>query len=165
AALRTSTPSSSVAGGPYAIHCVKDTLASGNYSFSFVDGHLAITKAPLTVTGDDTSREYGEPNPGFTATISGYKNGETRTTSDLTGSPSCSSAATPSSSVAGGPYAIHCVKDTLASGNYSFSFVDGHLAIKIARATGSGGDTAREYGEPNQGFTAKISGHHNGETR
>jgi len=63
-----------VSGNPYTISCTLGTLAAGNYSFTFTTGALTITKAVLTVDADDTSREYGESNPPFTATISGFKN-------------------------------------------------------------------------------------------
>ena len=106
-------------------HGGQGTLASGNYSFSFVTGHLTVTKATLTVTADDKSRIYGDANPAFTASYSGFKNGETLATSGVTGSPSLTTTATATSAVAG-PYAITAASATLAAGNYSFSFVDGH---------------------------------------
>ena len=73
-------------GSPLRDHCVLGTLASGNYNFTFVDGQLTVTKATLTVTADDTSRVRGA-NPALTATITGFKNGETLATSGVTGSP------------------------------------------------------------------------------
>ncbi|MFO0900288.1 MAG: MBG domain-containing protein [Pirellulales bacterium] len=63
------------------------TLAASNYSFSFAAGNLAVTKAALLVTADDQSLEYGDANPAFTATITGFKNSETLATSGVTGAP------------------------------------------------------------------------------
>src|SRR5439155_1093540 len=89
--------------GPYTIHCSGG--ASGNYTLSYVDGSLSLTKAPLTVTADDTSREYGDSNPDFTHHISGFKNGEHE--SDLTSPPDCVSVASATSPIPG-PYSSTC---------------------------------------------------------
>src|SRR5207244_11080422 len=73
----TATATSSVAGSPYTITAALGTLAAGNYSFSFVHGALTVTKATLTVTADDETREYGDANQAFSASYSGFKNSET----------------------------------------------------------------------------------------
>ena len=108
-------------------------MPSSNYSFTFVAGKLTITKATLTVTANDKSRTYGDANPTFDATISGFKNGETLATSGVTGSRACTHAATATSSVAGSPYADHLHRRHASlSGNYSFTFVAGELTITKA---------------------------------
>src|SRR2546426_549249 len=89
------TATSAVAGSPYAIVAAQGTLAAGNYQFGFVNGQLTITKAHLTVTANNASREYGDANPAFTATISGFKNGETLGTLGVTGSARSATAAKP----------------------------------------------------------------------
>src|SRR5207249_4212564 len=68
------------------------------------------------------------------ATLSGFNNGETLATSDVTGSASCTTTATSSSAV--GSYTITCAQGTLAAGNYSFGpFVTGTLTITKAPLT------------------------------
>ena len=64
-------------------------LAS-NYVISYATraNGLDVTQRTLTVTADNTSRGYGDGNPAFTASYSGFKNGETLATSGVTGSPS-----------------------------------------------------------------------------
>jgi hypothetical protein len=95
------------------------TLAAGNYSFGpFQGGDLTITKAPLTVTANDKTAQYSDPNPALDATITGFKNSETLATSGVTGSPSCTTIRTTSS--APSVYPITCTIGTLAAGNYSF---------------------------------------------
>jgi len=37
---------------------------------------LTVTPAPLSVVADDSARAAGQPNPTFTGTISGVKNGD-----------------------------------------------------------------------------------------
>src|SRR6185312_2161633 len=109
----TATPASPVGGGPYAIAAAPGTLASGNYAFSFVDGSLDVTKATLNVIADDQSRAYGDANPALTAHFTGFKNGETLATSDVTGAPALATPAVPTSAVTGGPYAITASLGTL----------------------------------------------------
>ncbi len=157
------TASSPVSGSPYPITCSIGTLASTNYSFTFADGQLTITSATLTVTANDKSREYGAADPTFDATITGFVNGENLGTSDVTGAPSCTTAATASSPVSGSPYPITCSIGTLASTNYSFTFADGQLTITSATLTVTANDKSREYGAADPVFDATITGFVNGE--
>ena len=73
------------------------------FLLTYVGASLVIGKAPLTVTADAASRVYGDANPVFTASFSGFKNGETLATSGVTGSPSLTTTATPASAVGGYP--------------------------------------------------------------
>src|SRR5207237_828475 len=99
--------------GGYSITCTQGTLSATNYTFSFVGGTLTVTQARLTVTANDKTREYGDPNPSFDATITGFKNGQNLTTSGVTGTASCSSSATMASPVA--DYSITCTISGLLS--------------------------------------------------
>src|SRR5439155_160949 len=112
--------------GTYAIQ--QGTLAlSTNYVLTYVGANLTITKATLTVTADNKTRQYSDPNPTFTASYSGFKNGETLATSGVTGSPSLTTTATATS--APGPYTITAALGTLAAANYQFGFVNGTLTV------------------------------------
>src|SRR2546428_234006 len=127
----TATPTrrSRVGGTPYAIACRSATPAAANSAFPpFVDGKLVVTKPTLSVTADDKSRGYGDANPLFTASYSGFKNGETLASSGVTGSPALSTTAIATSAVPG-PYPISAAIGTLAAGNYQFSFVSGSRTI------------------------------------
>lgn len=87
-----------------------------------------ITKAPLTVTANDKTVLLGAPLPPLTATLSGFVNGDTATSSDVTGTPSCTTTAASSSPV--GTYPITCTIGTLSSNNYEFTtFIGGTLRI------------------------------------
>jgi hypothetical protein len=156
---------SSVSGSPYTITASQGSLASSKYDFTLVNGNLTVNKAPLTVTADNKSREYGAANPTFTASYSGFKNGQTLATSGVTGSPSLTTTATPTSSVAGSPYAITAALGTLASGNYSFTtFVDGKLSVNKTTLTVTADNKFKILGAANPNFTASYSGFKNGET-
>ncbi len=104
----------------------------GNYSVSTNNGTLTVTPAALTITAGDAARVYGAANPAFTASYSGFQNGETLPTSGVTGSPSLTATATAASPVPG-PYPITAAAGTLAAANYSFSFANGQLTL--AKAT------------------------------
>ena len=130
----------------YAITATLGTLASGNYSFGFVDGALAVTKAPLTVTADAKSRAYGVAEPTFTATLTGFVNGETLATSGVSGTAAVSTTATLTS--AAGTYPLSPALGTLNASNYAFTtFTNGTLTIGQASQTITFGTLANKtYG-------------------
>jgi hypothetical protein len=92
---------------------------------------LTVEQAPLTVTANATSKVLGAANPTFTATITGFVNGDTATTPGVfSGAPAFSTTATTTSPI--GTYPIIPSIGTLVSTNYSFpapNFIDGTLTI------------------------------------
>ena len=60
--------------GTYEIEINKGTIK--NYLVSFVPGTLTVTKASLVVTADNYTITQGDKLPEFTASYSGFKNGE-----------------------------------------------------------------------------------------
>ena len=128
-----------------------------NYDFSYLPGTLAVTKAILTVTADDRRREYGLANPALTATVSGYRNGDT---SNVLSGLSLSTAATQGSNV--GTYQIAAAGASAL--NYDFNYLPGTLTISKAMLTVTADDKRREYGLANPSLTATISGYRNGDT-
>src|SRR5439155_14696539 len=66
--------------GQYAI--TQGTLAaSANYQLNFVGANLSVTPRPLTVTANDKTKAFGDPNPPLTFTVggSGLVNGDVLT--------------------------------------------------------------------------------------
>jgi hypothetical protein len=51
--------------------------SAANYSISYVGGTFTVSQAPLTITANNASRAYGSANPAFTASYSGFVNGDT----------------------------------------------------------------------------------------
>jgi autotransporter-associated beta strand protein len=82
-----------------------------------------VNPATLTITANSFSRIYGVANPTFTATYSGFKNGETA--ANLTTQPSLSTVATSTSPL--GSYAINA--GGAVDSNYVISSVNGTLTI------------------------------------
>jgi hypothetical protein len=128
----------------------------GNYDVTLNEGTLTITVAPLSVTPANASREYGEPNPAFSGSIVGIKNGD-----DITAT--YASVATAASSV--GTYPITATLDDPDNklGNYDVTLNEGTLTITVAPLSVTPANASREYGEPNPGFGGSIVGIKNGD--
>jgi hypothetical protein len=140
--------------------------SAGNYALTQPTTTADITKAPLTVTADAKSRTYGDANPAFTASYSGFKNGETLVTSGVTGSPSLTVTATPSSPVSGSPYAITAGVGTLAATNYSFTPVNGQLTLNAAPLTVTTVNKSKTYGDTFNpaNYSGTVTGQKNGDS-
>ena len=57
---------------------------------------LTITPAPLSVTGSDATMPFGASLPTLGSTMSGFADGQSLATSDVTGQPQCTTTATSS---------------------------------------------------------------------
>ncbi|WP_298947697.1 MBG domain-containing protein [uncultured Polaribacter sp.] len=82
---------------------------------------FTITKASLTITADDKSKEFGAADPTLTASYAGFVNGEDQ--EDLSGTLSISRA----TGEAAGTYAISA--SGLNSSNYAITFTAGRFTI------------------------------------
>ena len=129
-----------------------------NYSFNYVNGTLAVTKATLTATADNQARTYGDANPALTLSYSGFRNSDTASVLD-TGA-SASTTATALSAV--GSYAISATGGT--DNNYSFNHVGGTLAVNKATLSVTAENNTRVYGDANPALTVSYAGFKNGET-
>ncbi|HUR47323.1 MAG TPA: MBG domain-containing protein, partial [Candidatus Saccharimonadales bacterium] len=72
-----------------------------NYSISFANGTLSVTPAALTIRADDKTRMVGQTNPVFTATYTGFINGDTAVV--LAPGPTLTTSATQASPVGNYP--------------------------------------------------------------
>ena len=148
-----------VVGSPYAIVASAATgTGLGNYNITYVDGSLTANQAALTITADNASRTYGQSNPNFTASYSGFVNGDGPT--DLGGSLSFTALATAGSPT--GNYSI--APGGLTSSNYAITFVDGTLTVTPAVLTVTANTASRFFGQPDPPFLASFSGLLNGDT-
>lgn len=89
----------------------------------FVDGKVNVTKAALTITAVDATREEGKANPEFEVEYSGFKNEETSDV--LLVQPTVTCEADESSPV--GEYDI--VVSGADAQNYKFTYVAGKLTV------------------------------------
>ncbi|OWS68841.1 hypothetical protein CBI30_10995, partial [Polynucleobacter aenigmaticus] len=113
--------------GSSVIVATPGNLASGNYIFTYADGTLRVTAAPLTITTNPSTAVYGSALPAFSNTVTGLVNGDA-----VSGTATYSTTAVQGSSVAN--YAVTTANLT-ASANYTVSFVDGNLSITPAGIT------------------------------
>jgi 6-phosphogluconolactonase (cycloisomerase 2 family) len=150
----TATQASPV--GSYPITCTIGTLTAQNYVFAFVAGTLTVNPAPLTVTVNNATRAYGDPNPAFTGTITGLKNGDNITAT-------YSTTATITSPVATYPITATLVDPNNLLPNYAVTINNGTLTITPAALVVTANNAARLYGDPNPAFTGTIAGIKNGD--
>ena len=155
ASVTTTATASSGAGG-YPITVSGATAA--NYTIAFVNGTLTVAKAPLTVTAQDATKVYGSVNPTFTATYSGFVNGDT--VASLTKAATVKTTATTGSPV--GSYPI--TPSGATSTNYTFNYVNGTLTVTPAALTVTAQNKSKVYGAALPVFTATYTGFVNGDT-
>jgi hypothetical protein len=133
--------------------CSGGVLSSSNYTIAGYTGStFTVYRSALTVTAEPKSRVYGAANPAFTYTITGFVNGDDP--SVVTGSPTLSTTATPSSNVGG--YPITVTAGTLSAANYYFVFVSSTLTVNPAPLTVTV-NGAQNYGSSSVGWAGKTS--------
>jgi hypothetical protein len=143
------------AGNGQTLHVVFTPADTTDYSVVSKDVSINVVKATITITADNKSKTYGDPNPALTYTPSGFVNGDTAATA-FSGSPALSTVATQSSNAA--TYQIMAALGTLNSSNYGFSFVPGNLTINRAALTVTADNKSKLLGAPNPPFTATYTG-------
>src|SRR5882724_12615298 len=150
------TAASAVGRYPIVATLVDPTAKLSNYTVTSNNGTLTVNPAALTVTAADATRVYGDPNPAFTGSIAGLKNGDIITAT-------FSSTATAGSAV--GAYAIapSLADPNTKLGNYTVTSNNGTLTITVASLTVNAGNASRAYGDPNPAFAGTIIGLKNGD--
>jgi len=94
------------------------------------DVWVTTRAARLTVTANDQSRLFGQPNPALTYAVTGFVGGETAAV--VSGSAACTTTATPSSPA--GVYPVTCTVGSLSAPGYTLdTFVAGTLTVAYSR--------------------------------
>lgn len=125
---------------------------------TYVIFKYTIKGAPLLVTVNDASRVYGDENPQFTYTVSGFINGDD--SSIFSTNPNITTTATTKSNV--GTYNI--TASGCSAPNYSITYKQGVLTITKAPLNAKINDAHRIYGDYNPSFSMSYEGLKNGET-
>jgi hypothetical protein len=94
----------------------------GNYNVVINNGTLTITPAPLSIVADDVTRAVGQPNPAFTGTVTGVKNGD-----DITATQD--SPATVGSEAGTYPIVPTLTDASGRIGNYAVTISNGTLTV------------------------------------
>lgn len=159
--------SANVIGSPYAItpSGASGAFTASNYILSYVNGALMVLPAPLVVTANNASKNYGQtltlPLTAFTS--SGLVNGDTIVSVNESSPGTIASA-----SIAGSPYVItpSGAIGSFTPSNYTISYVNGLLTIQSIPLIITANDQTKNYGQtlilPLTAFTA--SGLINGDT-
>jgi hypothetical protein len=130
--------------------------ADPNYTFTYTNGTVTVTKAPVVVTASNATMVYNATVPTITPSYSGLKNGATQTTTK----PTCNTVATRTSPV--GTYASNCSGGSDA--NYTLSFVSGTVTVTPKAATITASSPTTTYGTAAAAVTFTTSGLVNSDT-
>jgi MBG domain (YGX type)/Bacterial Ig-like domain (group 3)/FG-GAP-like repeat len=167
--------SSADLGGPVALAggvaaYATSALAAGTHSitaaYSGDSTHAAatsdvllqlVTPAILTVTANNVTRTFNQPNGAFNYTITGLIG-----TDFVRGTPTLVTNATEASPV--GTYPIIIGMGSLSSSNYSFMFANGTLTVVPATLTVTANNASRTFGAANPVFTGTVAGAVHGDT-
>jgi hypothetical protein len=128
-----------------------------------LSGTLTVNKAPLTVTADNKTITYGT-SPAFTATISGFVNGDTAAV--VSGAASFSTNATlTNGNPNAGSWTITPAAGTLAATNYTFTtFANGALTVNKANLSVTANNPTITYGAALPASSVTFGGFVNGDT-
>jgi hypothetical protein len=121
----SATRASGATVGTYAITPAATGAAISNYTVTYVAGTFTITRAPASVTPNPASKSYGNPDPVFTGTLTGFlaADGVTATYGRVAGE-----------TVAGSPYTINATLSPAGVlGNYNITY--NTAAFTINKAT------------------------------
>jgi uncharacterized protein (TIGR03437 family) len=158
------TTNGSPNAGSWTITPAAGSLTATNYSFStFNTGTLTVNKVSLTLTANNQTINYGAAFPTFTATITGFINGDT--TSAVSGTAGFTTNATTTNGIPNaGSWTITPAAGSLTATNYSFlTFNTGALTVNKASLTVTANNASKVYGAPLPTFTAAITGYVNGD--
>jgi MBG domain (YGX type) len=134
AMCRTTAPvSRRSAVGTYQITC--GFVVDHDYRVSYEPGSLTVRPAPLTITADDQTMAYGSAAPAFTASYSGFVNGDTASVvSGLSCGAVDANGGPVGPTTAPGTYPITCSGASAA--NYAVSYQAGVLTIEASAGQG-----------------------------
>ena len=116
-----------------------------------------ITPAPLSLTVNDATREYGNPNPEFSSVITGFVDGENADNQNMTVNYTC----TADKQSNAGNYRILA---SVNAPNYEVTYHYGTLAVTKAPLTLKVKNISRLYGDENPQFELIYTGLRNNET-
>lgn len=152
--LTLSSPASAQFANADSYAITPSGAVNSNYAISYSPGTAIVTPRPVTLTAINDSREYGEANPIFFATPTGFVNNDFNRSLLTIGT-----AATLTSNVGGYDIVPRAYNDS----NYTVNFINGTLNVTRAPLLLTAGNALRVYGDANPAFTFDGSGFKNAE--
>jgi LPXTG-site transpeptidase (sortase) family protein len=140
------------AAGTYAITATLNDPGNrlSNYTVTLNTGTLTVGLNLLTVTADNKTMVYGDPDPAFTFTYAGFQG--TDTPAVLTTQPTCQAA----THNAIGTFPITCSGGL--DDNYSFAYIAGTLTVTSRPLTVTPNNQTKIYGDIFTAFTGTVTG-------
>ena len=155
-----SAPGSTVLDDAGTIRAITGNFNAGlGYSVQVINGTLTVVKSVLVVSAESSAREYGEDNPDFTISYSGFKNGDSD--ADLDVEATASTLAQLTSNV--GNYAISVSGGS--DDNYEYSYHAGNLSVTKAILDVTSQNSTRIYGDGDPVYDFVYAGFKNGDTK
>ncbi len=128
-----------VKDGGYAI---TGSSTNGNYTISWINGTLTIDPKAITVTIDDKTQVYGNPEETLTCSVGGLVNGDTEGDLNIH-----------LQRAEGRDVAEYPITGTYANANYTVTFTDGVYTITPRPITVTIGSADKTYGDSDPTFT------------
>jgi hypothetical protein len=145
------TSGETVAGSPYTISATLSPAGVlGNYTITYNTGAFTITPKPASVTPDPASKVYGDADPAFTGTLSGFLAADAvMATYSRTGGET----------VLGSPYTISAtLSPASVLSNYSITYNTATFTITTKPASVTPNLATKVYGSADPAFTGTLSG-------
>lgn len=105
------------AGAAQAIHATFTPTDTEHYTTATAEAFLNVTPAPLTVTANNVSRVWGQPNPTLSGTVTGLVNGDTDVATYTT------------TATINSPAGTYPITPALVDSNYDITLVPGTLTV------------------------------------
>jgi hypothetical protein len=154
----TTTATATSPAGTYPI--TPGNGASPNYTFTYVNGALTVSKGLLTITANPATSVYGAPlvpNGSLTVSYSGFVNGDGP--ASLTVQPTVTNTAPGNAPV--GTYTL--TPSGAVDPNYTIQYVDGIYTISPAPLIITAVDQTKPYGAPVPMLMVSYNGFVNGD--
>lgn len=155
ALVYSASPSANAMGGIAGYAKRYNTAYGDAIPAGTADLFLYTVNPTLIITADNASRIYGDANPAFGYTATGFIDGDGA--SVLSGDADYNTLAAPASNA--GTYGITTTRgDILNPYNYTLSYTDGTLTVTPRSITVTSDAASKTYGDANPGFTYTVGG-------
>ena len=148
-----------IGAGTYTGYVGTSFAGDANYDASSGSADLTVAQAPLAVTANPAFKTYGDADPAFTVSYTGFVAGDGA--SSLSGSASFATTEPATGYAPVGTYTI--TPSGLMSPNYKITYVGGTLTVNPRALSVTANDASQTYGAPTPTLTYTLSGFAPGE--
>src|SRR5262249_1788878 len=140
-----------VGGSPYTISATLSPVGVlGNYDITYNTAQFTITKKSASVTPDPKTKTYGDIDPAFTGTLTGFL---------ATDNVTATYSRTAGEGVAGSPYTISATLSPVGVlGNYDITYNTAQFTITAKAASVTPDPKTKVYGQADPTLTGTLTG-------